>query len=255
VTDGNGLYRIIDLRPGVYTVTFTLVGFSTMKREGLELTANFTATVNAEMKVGGLEETITVSGQSPMVDVQNVVQQTVMRRDVIDAVPTGQGNYLNLGVLVPGMITNVQDVGGTADNGPLTLRIHGGKAQDGQIQLDGLSISNGFSAGGVNIPQYMNNGILEEIVIEDGGGSAEAELAGVRSNMIPKEGGNTFKGRFTGSYTNSSLQSNNLTAALRARGLDSVNSAEKIWDFNPSLGGPISTDKVWFYLSYRNWGA
>src|SRR5207244_6343469 len=90
VTDGQGLYKIVDLRPGVYDVIFTLPGFNTVKRDAIELPANFTATVNAELRVGALEETVTVSGQSPVVDVQNAVQQTVLSRQVLDAVPTGR---------------------------------------------------------------------------------------------------------------------------------------------------------------------
>ena len=88
VTDDQGNYKIIELRPGTYTVTFTLPGFATLKREGIELTAGFTATVNAEMKVGALEETVTVTGASPVVDVQNVRTQTVLSREVLDALPT-----------------------------------------------------------------------------------------------------------------------------------------------------------------------
>ena len=105
VTDDQGLYKIIDLRPGTYTVTFTLTGFNTVKREGLELSASFTATVDAEMRVGSLEETVTVSGQSPLVDVQNVLQQRAMTRDVMDAVPTNK-SFTNLAVLIPGITTS-----------------------------------------------------------------------------------------------------------------------------------------------------
>ena len=113
VTDGQGVYRIVDLRPGAYTVTFTLPGFSTVRREGIQLTAAFTATVNAEMRVGSLEETITVTGEAPVVDVQNVTQQTVMTRDVIDSIPVGTRSVTALGVLIPGVTTISQDVGGT----------------------------------------------------------------------------------------------------------------------------------------------
>ena len=101
VTDGQGLYKIVDLRPGVYDVIFTLPGFNTVKRDAIELPANFTATVNAELRVGALEETVTVSGQSPVVDVQNAVQQTVLSRQVLDAVPTGR-SIPTLGALLPG---------------------------------------------------------------------------------------------------------------------------------------------------------
>src|SRR5688500_942171 len=88
VTDGQGLYRIVDLRPGLYTVTFTLPGFSTFRREGIELTTSFTATVNAELRVAGLKETITVTGETPVVDISNVQQQTTISRDLLDEIPT-----------------------------------------------------------------------------------------------------------------------------------------------------------------------
>src|SRR6202790_1444092 len=93
VTDGQGQYKIVELRPGTYTVTFSLTGFSTVKREGFDLTAGFTATVNADMKVGSLEETITVSGASPVVDTQNVRSQNVLSRQALDTLPTGRSYY------------------------------------------------------------------------------------------------------------------------------------------------------------------
>src|SRR5262249_60469924 len=96
VTDSEGQYKIIDLRPGTYAVTFMLVGFSTVKREGIELSAGFTATVNGELKVGALEETVTVTGQSPIVDTQNVTQQRVIQMQVIQALPNTGTNFAAL---------------------------------------------------------------------------------------------------------------------------------------------------------------
>src|SRR5262245_15113540 len=111
VTNGQGRYQISDLRPGTYKITFSLVGFRTVVREGIELTAGFTATVNAQMAVGAVEETITVAGASPIVDVQSVTTQTVMSREVLDAVPTGR-NIQAVGILIPG--TGLQVGGGAA---------------------------------------------------------------------------------------------------------------------------------------------
>src|SRR5581483_3098264 len=102
VTDGQGAYRIIDLRPGTYSVTFTLTGFSSVKREGIELTAAFTANVNAEMKVGAVQETVTVTGESPIVDVQNVVQKQTASREVMDALPTDR-NFVSFAAMTPGV--------------------------------------------------------------------------------------------------------------------------------------------------------
>src|SRR3974390_1692978 len=101
VTDGNGNYRIENVRPGTYSVTFTLPGFNTVKRDGIELQGSFVATVNADMKVGAIEETITVTGETPIVDIQSTARQQVLNKDVIDAIPTGR-SYTALGVLLPG---------------------------------------------------------------------------------------------------------------------------------------------------------
>src|SRR5499426_1911603 len=109
VTDGSGLYKIEALRPGTYSVTFTLPGFNTVKRDGVELTSDFTATINTEMKVGAVEETITVSAESPVVDVQNITTRTVMTRDVMDALPTGR-NIQAVGIMIPG--TTIAQGGG-----------------------------------------------------------------------------------------------------------------------------------------------
>src|SRR5687767_3919907 len=134
-TDASGQYKIIELPPGVYTVLFTLSGFSGVKREGIELTTGFTATINADLPVGNIAETITVSGQSPLVDTQNVRQQSVMTRDVIDAIPTGK-TYGNLGALIPGVTLasaggqQTQDVGGATGVSFTQLAIHGGRRFD-----------------------------------------------------------------------------------------------------------------------------
>ena len=128
VTDNEGQYKIVDLRPGTYSVTFTLAGFSAVKREGIELTTAFTASVNAELRVGSLEETITVSGQAPLVDTQNVIQQKVLSRVVLDSLPTSK-SYSSFANLIPGLQTGLApDVGGTSGETYATMAIHGGRA-------------------------------------------------------------------------------------------------------------------------------
>jgi len=252
VTDGQGQYKIVDLRPGTYAVTFTLSGFSAVRREGIELTAAFTATVNAELRVGSLEETITVAGETPTVDVQNVLHQKVMTRDTIDAVPTGSRSFSNLAVLIPGT-SSASDVGGTlARNNAVT--IHDTRATETVVLFDGMPVNHGGGVGGAQVGLNFNNGAIQEISIQTGGLSAESELGGLVSNMIPREGANTFRGVVFGNYTNGHLQSNNLTDSLMASGLTAVNSVDEIWDFNPGGGGPIVRDKLWFYVSARSWG-
>ena len=137
VTDGEGQYKIVGLVPGTYSVTFTLTGFNTIKREGVELTASFTATVNAELRVGSLTETVTVTGAAPTVDIQNVVQQRVMTRDVINAIPAGTKSVASIGVLIPGVVTQTQDVGGTAFSAT-AIAIHGSRFNEQQLLYDGV---------------------------------------------------------------------------------------------------------------------
>ncbi|PYR24393.1 MAG: hypothetical protein DMF98_15580, partial [Acidobacteria bacterium] len=133
-TDGEGQYKIVDLRPGLYTVVFSLTGFGTIKRDAIELPSNFTAQINADLKVGEIEEAVTVTGASPIVDVQNAVQQTVLNRQLLDAVPTGR-SVPALGVLLPGARLALPDVGGTSGMQNRDLTVHGSDGRDTTFQV------------------------------------------------------------------------------------------------------------------------
>jgi hypothetical protein len=258
-TDERGQYKIIELRPGIYTVTFTLSGFITVKRDGIEITTNFTAPVNAELSVGALTETVIVTGESPVVDTQRIVQQKVMTRDIIDAVPTGK-TFQNIGVLVPGMVVGAggtgatpYDVGGSSGEQQVQMAIHGGSTADMVVQMDGMRFNNLCGAGsytGIS----GNDALVEQISFETGAISAEMGTGGIKVNMIPKEGGNAIKGTFFVNGASNAFQSDNLTASLKAQGLSAVNKVKKVWDVNGSLGGPIRKDKLWFYFASRYWG-
>jgi hypothetical protein len=247
-TDSQGLYRIVDLRPGSYTVTFILTGFSTLRREGIELTTGFTATVNADLRVGTIEETVTVSGASPVVDVQNVQQQTTFRRDTLDALPTTR-RPAQLVTLIPGANaggTNFHDVGGVgSDRG--FFGVHGQRPDDMTYNFAGMD-SRVFSGGGF---QY-NAHTFQELVVETAAGSAEATTGGVQINIIPRDGGNRFSGSFGTEHTGPGLQSENLTDELRARGLTAAPSVRRYYDSGGGLGGPIRRDKLWFFGAYRS---
>jgi hypothetical protein len=152
-TDEKGQYKIVDLRPGVYDVTFTLAGFNTVKREGIELTTQFTAPLNAELQVGAISETVMVTGESPVVDTQRIQQVKVMTRDVIDAVPTGK-TFQNIGVLVPGVTiaaggtgATPYDVGGSSGEQQVQMAIHGGATADMVVQMDGMRFNNLCGSG------------------------------------------------------------------------------------------------------------
>ena len=250
-TDGDGRFQIIDLRPGLYTVTFSLEGFSSFKRDGIDLPSNFTATVNADMKVGSLEETITVSGQAPVVDISNAVQQTVMNRAVLDSVPTGR-SVQTLSALMPGARLALPDVGGNSGMQNRDISVHGSDGRDMTFMVDGM-VTNGIEGDG-SVQSYYNEMMFEEITYQTSGISAETSAGGVRANMIPKDGGNTFKGTLFATAANAAMQSNNLTPDLIARGLAAPDALFRIWDFNVAEGGPIKRNRLWFFSSYRDWG-
>lgn len=260
VSDATGQYRIIDLRPGTYTVTFTLPGFGTVRREGIELTTGFTAPVSVELRVGDVSETVTVSGEAPVVDVQNTRTQAVMTRDVIDSIPTAR-TYSGLAALIPGInvvglgaaaASNAnQDVGGTRGFNSVVgigLAIHGGRQLDQQMQIDGMPIlswANIYQAS-----HLLSDANFQEYAIDVSGNSAEIESGGVRVNMIPREGGNTFRANFVANFSHPELQADNLTAAIRAQGLTAANRLKSQWQYSASLGGPIAKDKLWFFSTY-----
>ena len=253
VTDGSGQYKIVDVRPGTYAVTFTLTGFNTVKRDGIELPASFTATVNADMRVGSVTETITVSGEAPTVDVQNVTQQRVMTHDLLDATPVGSKVAAAVGVFIPGVVVSSQDVGGTQSTALGTLAIHGGRSGEMLILMDGIDASNGQGRGGAYTTVEGNDAAITEMSLQTSALTAESELGGVVTNIIPREyGGNTiFKGSAFGAYTNSSLQGSNLTPRLVALGALSTNNVDYIYDVDPGIGGPLKKDTLWFYFSPR----
>jgi len=255
VTDGTGQYKIIDLRPGTYAVSFSLPGFATVRREEVVLTASFTANVNADMKVGGLEETITVSGATPIVDTQNVAKIATASREVMDVLPTDR-NFVSFAALTPSvLVTGVrQNVGGSIPETGMNLVVHGSRASDSLIQVDGMPIINGSGSGGLQYGNYLNNALAQEITFQTDAHNAEFERASVYSNFIPKEGSNQYRGFFGARYAGEGWQSANLDDEQKSKGLLSGNRINRIWDINPALGGPILKDRVWIYGSYRHWG-
>src|SRR5215470_16080936 len=271
VTDEKGEYKIIELRPGAYTVTFTLTGFNTFKRGGLELPPNFTATVNATLAVGAIQETVTVSGSVPLVDTQNVSQQRTFSRQLLDAVPTAK-SMLGIASLMPSVVEppNAQDVGGSKGERSVRLSVHGSKTYDSRLLQDGMRY-NALTPGvgpptapntlfipsleGTGRGYYINPLAADEILIDTGSlGSAQYEYGGAQVNMMTKAGGDRFSGAVFVAGTGGGLQSNNLTAALELQGLASVNSVRNVYDVNGAFGGPIVKGRIWFFGSLRGWG-
>ena len=254
VTDGSGQYLIPGLESGEYTVTFSLPGFAVVIREGILLSAGFTANVNIQLTVGSVEETITVTGASPVVDVKNVSQQRSINREILDTIPNGK-TYQSLGATVPGINLGgaygaTIDVGGQTGQNHAQMSIHGGRGNDQQIEVDGMSVA--APANASRTLNVMADGNFSEYVYNYAANTAEVQTGGVRVNVIPREGGNMFTGRFFADFSAQSLQSSNIDAALIAGGLteDSQNRLSELWTVNPSIGGPIVRDKLWFHASF-----
>ncbi len=247
VSGDTGQYRIVDLRPGTYAVTFQLPGFGAVKREGVELRGDFVATVNADLRVGELQETVTVTGESPTVDIQSVRVQTIIDRDVIAAIPSSR-NASGIQSLVPGMSTGGDSGGITGGTGGSAGNIHGGRASDSRTLHDG--INTGWAGANSNAA-ISNVAGSQEVVLTTSGGLGEAETGGVVLNVIPRDGGNTFSGTLFLSGANGSMQGSNYTQALRDAGLRSPSELKKVFELNPMGGGRIVRDKLWFYMTFR----
>src|SRR5665213_4437092 len=253
ITDGGGQYHIENLRPGPYTLTFSLAGFSTVKREGIELAGSFTATVNVDMKIGAVAETIVVTGETPVVDVVNAKQQETVTGETLEAIPSAR-LYHSIATLVPRVsVSGTQDVGGLAGPVTVTFNMRGGPGNEGRLTLDGLSLGASLNGTGVSytVADVPN---AQEIVFTTAGGLGELEVGGPAMNLVPKQGGNTFSGSFFGNWANSALQTSNYTDAIRAAGLSAPNLMQKIWDTSGAVGGPISKDKLWFFATTRYQG-
>src|SRR5947199_8563679 len=235
-TDSNGAYRIENLRPGVYVLTFTLPGFATVKKEGVELASNFTSTINADLRVGADEETVTVAGESPVVDVQSNIKSQVLPRDILDAVPSAH-TIQSVGQLVVGVTLTAPDVGGSQAMQQTYFTVHGLGAAQTSVLIDGM-IMNGLQGDGA-IQSYLNEGANQEMVYQTGGGTIRSPTGRVKINMIPKEGGNRFSGSLFEGYESSSLQSDNLTDRLASLGGKSVDKIGRYSDTDYTQGGPI----------------
>ncbi|PYR02776.1 MAG: hypothetical protein DMF97_03705 [Acidobacteria bacterium] len=251
VTDGTGQYRIEDLRPGAYTVTFSLPGFTTLKREGIELTGTFTATINVELKVGVVAETVTVTGESPVVNIQSARREMTLNNDVLKAIPTVRSYNATVSV-VPGVTTNLNDV--VTATATTQFPIHGGRNNEGRLMIDGLNIGN--PPGGNQPTSYIADvGNAQEVTFTTAGGLGESETAGLVMSVVPKTGGNRKSGALFMSFTGKKLSGDNFNDALRAAGLTAPTPLSNVYDLNGSFGGPIKRDKVWYFLNARTQGS
>jgi len=243
VSDGAGQYRIVDLGPGRYQVAFTLTGFKTIRRENIDLQGTFTAQVNAAMEVGAIEEMVMVTTQTPTVDVVNNTTEFVANREILDSIPTPIRNTPARALLLPGTAVTPFVLG------QYNMSVHGSSTADTVISIDGLRVNNLCGSGQFS-GFYMNDASIQEVTFTTGAESAEMQNGGLRINSTPKDGGNTFSGTFFAYGAGSQLQGDNRSAEVIAAGIPQPGIAYT-YQINPSFGGPIKRDKLWFYFTYK----
>jgi hypothetical protein len=255
VTDSSGTYRIVDLRAGTYTVTFGLTGFSTVKREGIELAGTFTASINADMTVGTVQETIVVTGETPIVDTQSVKRQVTIARDLIAAMPAARSTA-GVMMLIPAtqVAANPTNLDVQVTPGVVFFGGAGGRATEGRIQVDGLTTTAALNGGGASsyVPDIGN---AQEISLTSSGGLGEMQAGGPVISIMPKTGGNSVKGSLYASNVASWMVGDNYTQDLKDRGLTTPGKLYKLWDYNVGVGGPIKKDRVWFFFQFRDEGS
>src|SRR5579864_173059 len=246
-TNGEGRYAIVDVRPGNYTVTFTMEGFSTVKQQ-VEVPANVTVPVDADMKPGSVGQTVEVQALVATVDIENVAHPQVLTRNDMDALPTAR-NPQSMGSYTPGVHLNQPDVGGFQQIEQTYMISHGQPSSHDTYLLDGMMINTTQADGQIQI--YVDNALVQEVTYQTTNIPLEVTGGGVYVNMIPRDGGNTLHGNLFLGYVPSSFVGSNVDAGLKARGLTGASAVNRIEDFDGSLGGPIKRDKLWFLLSGR----
>ncbi len=249
-TDAAGQYRIESLQPGTYTVSFTLPGFATLKRDDVLVSGTGVVKIDAEMRVGGVAETVVVTGESPVVDVQSTRRELTFDNETMRNLP-GVRSYSYLLTAVPGLQTNNNNV----NTGPVfaIFPIHGGRGVESRLTVDGLNISN--PPGGNQPSNYVADiGNANEVTMTTSGGLGESETAGLQINVVPKQGGNRMSGLVFVSGFSKGMQASNYDPELASRGVLQPNPVYRVYDFNASVGGPFIKDKLWYYMSVREQG-
>jgi hypothetical protein len=247
VTDASGNYRFPALPPGTYTVTFELPGFNTLKRENIQISMGFSAAVNVELAVASLQETVTVTGDAPVIDTTNTRVQQNFKLEALQGIPNSRDLW-SLLAATPAVTMDRLDVGGDRAGTQSGYTAYGYSGQN-RVLVEGINTTEGTSGAGF----YVDYGSFEEVFLGTVGQGAEMPTPGVQSQMLGKSGGNKFQGEIYQDYENNSLQGANIPSDVLAKGIrEHSNELQAYHDFNLNVGGPIKKDKVWWYFSYRN---
>jgi hypothetical protein len=249
ITNGEGRYSIIDLRPGTYVITATLSGFSTVKQT-VDVPSNVTVPVDATLSIGSVSETVSVEARVATVDIENAAHPQTLSRQEMDNLPSGR--YMqSIGSYVPGAHLNLPDIGGSQQVEQNYISVHGNGSVSDTYMFDGMIINTTYSDG--QIQQYVDNAAVQETTYQSSNVTAEASGGGMLTNLVPKDGGNQFHFDLflAGSGGSAFWEGNNVDQALNNRGLSGQVRTQKIQDFDGALGGPIMKDKLWFMMTGR----
>jgi hypothetical protein len=258
VTGEGGSYQF-SLPPGTFEVHYELSGFTPLTRAGIIVEVARTARIDVELGVGRVEQSVTVSGQSPVVDVSTTVSQTNITKDLYEAIPTSRNPWVMAG-LVPGVVTGRLDVGGSEGAQQYNIEAFGSANSQKSFSIDGLKVNWGGGDGGATMIYYGFE-MYEEYNMQTASGTAQSDVAGVYMNMVTKSGGNRFTSDHNVYFQNRQLQGSNVDDTLRARlglkaGQQSAAAGAPIdvaYDWSSTLGGPIAHDKAWFFGAIRWW--
>src|SRR6266545_2479411 len=245
VSDSAGRYKFVDLPAGTYRLKAELQGFSISVRDDLRLTVGFNARIDLTLKLGAMEESVTVSGQSPVVDVSSTTASVAFTKEVLDSIPRGR-DLQNIFAMAPGVTQAVADVGGSTMAQRQNLSSYGVLSQP-KLQVEGMNITMGADQ---NTAIYFNDSTLEEVQIKSSGNDAEVSVPGISMVAIMKSGGNTFHGVYQASTESPKVQADNLDDALRKQGLTATSPLKNFYDVSADFGGRIVRDKLWFYGAY-----
>ena len=250
VSNEAGEYRLSPLPPGTYTITFELPGFQSVKREGVRLAVGFTATIDQSLSLGSVEETITVSGVSPLVDVTNPSTSVDLSSDGLEVLPTTRDGLKAFMGQVPGMRTNL-DVGASSMTDTIVIRAYGQQGAPWQM-LEGIMFA---SSGGNGVQgAHVDFNAIESTRLQTVGSSAEMPRRGPFIDSVAKSGGNQMHGELVAYGSSDALEAENVDEELTAAGVRNVPTLHGMWDYSGAFGGKIIRDKLWFFLSARSEG-
>ena len=246
VTSEAGNYRFPAIPPGTYTVSYELAGFNTLKREGVQITLGFTANLNVELTLATLQETVTVTGSSPIIDTTSTRVQQNFKLEQLNSIPNGRDMWSLLAVTPAVQMARI-DVGGNRAGTQTTYTAYGFTGQV-RVLIEGINTTEGTDGAGF----YFDYSSLEEVFMGTTGQGAEMPNPGVQSQFVAKSGGNQFSGEYYLDWYNNSMQGTNIPDDIIARGIrEHSNEMDRYYDTAINVGGPIKKDKIWWFGTYR----